>query len=58
VSGIGTNDGENGVDPAEKGTFGLWLLFNAAEPLPWNEVMKEPAKNMLCSEEFEVMELT
>jgi hypothetical protein len=42
-SGTGTREEENGVAPLEKGTLGLLVLFND-DPLPWNDVMKEPAK--------------
>jgi hypothetical protein len=54
---MGTSDEENGVAPLENGTLGLLVVFNAV-PLPWNDVMNEPAKNMLEAEEFEVMDST
>jgi hypothetical protein len=56
-SDTGTREEENGVAPLEKGTLGLLVLFNA-EPFPWNDVMKEPAKNTLDEEELEVIERT
>lgn len=53
--GTGTRDDENGVAPGEKGTFGLFVLFT--EP-PWKLVTKDPAKNRLDWDEFEVIEST
>lgn len=55
---MGTRDEENGVAPGEKGTFGLLVPFETTEPLPWKEVMKEPAKKRLASDEFVVIERT
>jgi hypothetical protein len=49
---------ENGVAPRENGTFGLLVPFRTTEPLSWKEVMKEPAKKRLASDEFVVMERT
>jgi hypothetical protein len=54
---MGTSDEENGVAPLENGTLGLLVLFNAV-PVPWKDVMNEPAKTMLEADEFEVMEST
>lgn len=56
-SGTGTSEDENGVAPLEKGTLGLLVLFSG-DPVPWNDVIKEPAKNSVDWEELEVMERT
>src|ERR1700685_3565005 len=56
-NGMGTSDEENGVAPLEKGTLGLFVLFNEA-PLPWNDATNDPAKNMLEAEECVVIEST
>lgn len=56
--GMGTREEEKGVAPAENGTLGLFVPLRAVEPFPTNEVMKEPAKNRLLSEELDVMEST
>lgn len=54
---MGTSDEENGVAPLENGTLGLLVLFNEV-PVPWNDVMNEPAKTILKADEFDVMEST
>lgn len=54
--GIGTREDEKGVAPEEKGTLGLFVPFRTEAP--WNEVMKEPAKKRLASDELEVMDKT
>ena len=55
-SGTGTRDDENGVAPVENGTLGLLVLLSV--PLPWNDAMNDPAKNMLEAEELDVMDNT
>lgn len=45
-NGIGTKDEENGVEPCEKGTFGLLFDEILAEPPP-KEVRKAPARRRL-----------
>jgi hypothetical protein len=54
----GTREEVKGVAPADGGTLGLFVPFRSVEPFPANEVMKEPAKNRLLSEELEVMDRT
>lgn len=55
--GMGTSEDENGVAPAENGTFGLLVLFNVPVVFP-NAVMNEPAKNKLAWEALVVIEST
>lgn len=57
LRGMGTRDDENGVAPAENGTFGL-LEPVRFPPLPWKEARKEPATKTLEPDELEVMEDT
>jgi hypothetical protein len=57
-SGIGTNEEENGVAPAEKGTLGLFVLLITVVPFPWKEVINDPAKKMLDSDVLVVMDNT
>jgi hypothetical protein len=56
--GMGTNDEEKGDAPGENGTFGLFVPFKMMAPLPWKEVMKEPAKKRLDRDELDVMDKT
>lgn len=56
--GRGTREEVNGVAPGEKGTLGLFVPLTMAVPFPWNDVMNEPAKKRLDSEELVVMERT
>lgn len=56
-NGMGTRDEEKGEAPAEKGTFGLLVLFKTALASP-KDVINEPAKNKLASEALVVMEVT
>lgn len=57
-NGIGTNDDENGVAPAEKGTLGLFVLLSTVDPFPWKEATNDPAKKMLDSDALVVMDNT
>lgn len=56
-NGTGTSEDENGVAPLENGTLGLLVLFSV-DPVPWNDVINDPAKNIVDAEELEVMERT
>jgi hypothetical protein len=58
MRGIGTRDDENGDAPGDGGTFGLLELFKFGPPGPWNEVVKDPVKNKLESDELPLMDRT
>lgn len=55
--GTGTREDENGVAPWEKGTFGLFVVFNT-EPFPLKDARKDPAKKRLAWEAFVVIDKT
>ena len=60
-NGIGTKEDENGVAPAENGTFGLFVLLTTIDPLLLEvpkDVTNDPEKNRLAEDALVVMDNT